>query len=171
MSMHTITIQVAFVPDETSAAMPDPALAEEVGRNVANKLTSQGYAIQPAYTGTRGGALFDVVFQTAQAIQDNKEFLMTLAGLAATIIPLYTQVRKERIDGDRGKDEQKTPPPSPITIVIDNNRTITPLPEEMESSDALLERLLQESVTTPITPQSNVSLRVSVASSSPRRRR
>jgi hypothetical protein len=146
-----ITIRLAFV--EADPQQPDPATVDALGRAAFNALRGQGYAVEPAYTGAKGiGALYDVAIQATQVAYENRELLTTLVEKATEILLVLVALRKEREKSDEGV-------PAEITITIDN-RSITLPPAEVESDQALLERLLQEHPDLPqaVTPTSQVTI-------------
>ncbi len=146
-----ITIRLAFI--EADPQQPDPAGVDALGRAAFNALRGQGYAVQPAYTGAKGiGALYDVAIQAAQVTYENRELLTTLVERATEILLVLVALRKER-----GKSDESVP--AEITITIDN-RSVTIQPEEVESDQALLERLLQEHPDLPqaVTPAGQVTI-------------
>jgi hypothetical protein len=159
--MSNKTVTLAFVSDETSH--PDPARAEEVGRDVSRRLQSQGYAIQPTATGMRGGGIYDVFMQVAQTIQDNHALLQALAELAISTATLLIMARKERTD-----QQQEEPQPLPPIVIAIDNRRIEPTAADMESSQALLARLLKEDLPATMTPQSTIAVTARVPPESSR---
>lgn len=150
INQPTITVQLEFL--DADVHRPDPARVGEVGRTVVGTLRQNGYAVQPTYTGERGGTVYEMVFHLAQTIHDNQEWLKSLAELAIPLATLWAIVRKTRTE------TEKKPVSHPhITITIDN-RSITLQEADVESEQALLERLLQEDLPTMLSPQSTVTV-------------
>ena len=73
-----IAITLEVVPEDPQNS--DPALVDAVGRDTADALRSEGYTVQPVYTGTRGGPLVETIAflsQTFAAAWANKEALIS----------------------------------------------------------------------------------------------
>ena len=88
-----ITLTLEVVPEDPLDS--DPALVDAVGRDTAGALRSEGYTVQPVYTGTRGGPLVEVITfltQTASITWANKEALIADVSffVAAYEVGLYT---------------------------------------------------------------------------------
>jgi hypothetical protein len=128
-----ITVQLAFIP--ANSQFPDPITANELARSTFNELSKRGYIILPVYTGERGGSLYDISMQIAQALYSNRELITEIVKFVTPIVTLLMIMRKERT-------EQENDPPS-VTVTIDDRSTVVQ-EADVESDQALLERLLQE---------------------------
>jgi hypothetical protein len=122
-----VTLTLKVVPEDPLNS--DPALVDAVGRDTADVLRSEGYTVQPANTGTRGGPLFEIyVFlsQTLAAAWANKEALIadvsglvTILGAAVTVVTKARQAYEKRV----GKDAAQQ---YPISFTLDINGTSVP---------------------------------------------
>ena len=81
---ESLTILLEIVPAD--ASNPDPAALGDVARDTVDSLRQAGYDVKPAYTGTRGGNVFEIIRELAQHVQDNKELLTALFGTAVPIV-------------------------------------------------------------------------------------
>jgi hypothetical protein len=127
VTSQPITLTLEVVPENPLDS--DPALVDGVGRDTADGLRSEGYIVQPAYTGTRGGPLFEIyVFlsQTFAAAWANKEALIadvsglvTILSAAASVVKKARQAYEQRV----GKD---TAQQYPISFTLDINGTSVP---------------------------------------------
>jgi hypothetical protein len=111
----------------------------------------------------RGGGIYDVFMQVAQTIQDNHALLQALAELAISTATLLIMARKERTD-----QQQEEPQPLPPIVIAIDNRRIEPTAADMESSQALLARLLKEDLPATMTPQSTIAVTARVPPESSR---
>ncbi len=83
-----ITLTLEVVPEDPQNS--DPALVDAVGRDTADALRSEGYTVQPVYTGIRGGPLVETIAflsQTLAAAWANKEALIRLTRSELVKIP------------------------------------------------------------------------------------
>ena len=158
-----LTVQFEVVPSDPRN--PDPATVGEVGREVAGVLRHEGYAVQPAYTGTRSGTVYEIGMQVIKAVHDNKELLISLAGLATPILQYLLKHREE----ETGKD----PVGEVLTITLDDSSTVKVQIADAAHDEQLLERLIlgNEALVEHITPESKIKLTVSVPARPARRRR
>src|SRR5947209_1600439 len=103
-----ITLTLEVVPEDPLDS--DPALVDAVGRDTANALRSEGYTVQPLYTGSRGGPLVEIIAflsQTLVTAWANKEVLIAdLSGLvtiltaAAAVAGKARQAYEKRVGKD-----------------------------------------------------------------------
>ena len=124
-----ITLTLEVVPEDPQNS--DPALVDAVGRDTADALRSEGYTVQPVYTGIRGGPLVETIAflsQTLAAAWANKEALIsdvsglvTILTTAATVVEKARQAYEKRV----GKD---TALQYPISFSLDINGMPVPLP-------------------------------------------
>jgi hypothetical protein len=86
----TITIKLELVPQTPKSA--DPAEVEALGREVAAALRQQGFTVKPAYTGEKGGIVYDFITALtpwAQSAMTNKEILIALFGAAKPVLEYF----------------------------------------------------------------------------------
>lgn len=168
-NLRNITIQLEFVP--ASPQNVNPADVDEVGRIIFNSLRNKGYDIQPMYTGERGGALYNIAVQIAQSIQNNKELLIALVGLAVPIVDHLLDKRRERLKEQR-KQSQFQERSFEVHLTI-NDQSITILEVYTKNEQKLLEKLLGEypNLSETVTPESKVKITTSVDAKPSRRRR
>ncbi len=115
-----ITLTLEVVPEDPLNS--DPALVDAIGRDTADALRSEGYTVQPVYTGTRGAPLVEIIAflsQTLATAWANKEILfadvsglVTILGAAATVAKKARQAYEKRV----GKD---TAQQYPISFTLD----------------------------------------------------
>jgi hypothetical protein len=135
---HTIAIGLEFV--DADPRHPDPATTGAMARRAVDALRAEGYTIQPAYTGTKGGEWFDIIRQGVQMIQDNRELLTALVSLATPIITYFFQ--------RRASQERASQPTSTLVTVnsvevVIENQPIEICVEETADVDRLVMRLVQ----------------------------
>ena len=83
-----VTLTLEVVPEDPQNS--DPALVDAVGRDTADARRSEGYTVQPVYTGTRGGPLVETIAflsQTLAAAQpDTWKQRVGISGAKAEVI-------------------------------------------------------------------------------------
>jgi hypothetical protein len=125
----TIKVQLEVVPDDQRNF--DPAELGQVARKVSEALSSEGYTIDPTYTGEKGGALFEIVQQLAHQIQTNKEILVALLSVAAPIVQYLFKVCERRLEeSEKGRRSKTEGQPINITVIVDG------APISVDASDA-----------------------------------
>jgi hypothetical protein len=122
------------------------------------ELRAEGYPIQPAYTGARGGEWFEIGRQLVQLIQENKELLSALVSLATPIVSYFF-----RRGDPQGHASQQTPTYVKVELVIDN-KTMAVSAEDAADVDRFTARLLraQPNLVQTVTPASTLHVRVYV---------
>ncbi len=136
-----ITLTLEVVPEDPQNS--DPALVDAVGRDTADALRSEGYTVQPVYTGIRGGPLVETIAflsQTLAAAWANKEALIsdvsglvTILTAAATVVSKARQAYEKRV----GKDTAQL---YPISFSLDINGTSAPFAvADVESAEDILQ--------------------------------
>ena len=137
---QSIILTLEVVPE--SQLDSDPALVDAIGRDTADALRSEGYTVQPIYTGTRGGPLIEIVAflsQTLAAAWANKEALIadvsglvTILTAAAAVVKKAQQAYEKRV----GKD---TAQQYPISFTLDINGMSVPFAvADVESAEDIL---------------------------------
>jgi hypothetical protein len=135
-----ITLTLEVVPGDPLDS--DPALVDAVGRDTAGALRSEGYTVQPVYTGTRGGPLVEIITfltQTASIAWANKEALIadvsglvTIIGAAAAVINKARQAYEKRV----GKDTARQ---YPITFTLEIDSMSIPFAvSDVESAEDIV---------------------------------
>jgi len=153
---QTITIGLEFV--DADPQHPDPATTGMAARRAVGALRAEGYPIQPAYTGARGGEWFEIGHQLVQLIQDNKELLSALVSLATPIVSYFFRHRDAQASAS-----QHTPTPVKVEVVIDG-KAIAVGSEDMGDVDRLMTRLLraQPNLVQTVTSTSTLHMRIHV---------
>jgi hypothetical protein len=122
-----ITLTLEVVPEDPQNS--DLALVDAVGRDTSDALRSEGYTVQPVYTGTRGAPLVEIIAflsQTLAAAWANKEALIAdVSGLVTILTAVTTVVEKARQAYEKrvGKD---TAQQYPISFTLDINDMSVP---------------------------------------------
>jgi hypothetical protein len=132
---RTVTLQLAFVDTEDNVG--DPTVTAIVADEIATDLARDGYSISPTKTGQRGGVFYDLILQIGQNIQDHKDLLIALLGMATPILTYLLEKQKKQTA--EGLTQQT---PDQLIIVIGDAR----LPvrhEEDTKAETLLNRLLE----------------------------
>ncbi len=135
-----ITLTLEVVPEDPLNS--DPALVDAIGRDTAGALRSEGYTVQPVYTGTRGGPFVEIIAflsQTLATAWTNKEILIadvsglvTILGAAAAVVKNARQAYEKRV----GKD---TAWQYPISFTLDINGTSVPFAvADVESAEDII---------------------------------
>jgi hypothetical protein len=169
---NTLSIQIAFV--NADEQQPDPATVGEAARQAVGDLRRQGYAVQTAYTGAKGGDVFTIAAQLGQNIVDNKELLVSLISMARPILTFLLNRHEKRLE----KEEQAAAPTQQqqqsINIFITINQATAPVESaDLDDNERLLRKLLdvQPDLIDTVTPQSTPQIEVRVPRKPPRRRR
>jgi hypothetical protein len=92
-----ITLNLKVVPQDPLNS--DPALVDAVVRDTAGALRSEGYTVQPVYTGKRGGPLVEIITfltQTASIAWANKDLIAYVSGLVTILTAAATVIKKAR---------------------------------------------------------------------------
>jgi hypothetical protein len=155
---QTIAIGLAFL--DADPQHPDPATTGAIARQAVGELQAEGYAIQPVFTGARGGEWFEIGRQLVQTIQDNKELLSALVSLATPIVSYFFRRR-----ASQGRASQQTQAPVKVEVAIDG-KPIEVGAEDTADVDRLVARLLraQPNLVQTVTPASTLHVRVHVPS-------
>lgn len=169
----------------------DPAAIGEVGRGILDEVKRDGYAVEPVYTGQRGGPdlLFEIFTQlhnAAQVVGIDMFAQRDVVGEIANLITIFVGVSPlaMKIFKAREKHEAKqavvtgTPPaqeqhPVKISVMIDGE-PITVEAANFQDAEALLELAKRFHSAHPkvnATPQSQVKIQASVPKKPQRRRR
>jgi hypothetical protein len=153
---QTIAIGLEFV--DADPQHPDPATTGAVARLAVGELRAEGYPIQPAYTGARGGEWFEIGRQLSQLIQDNKELLSALVSLATPVVGYFFRRRDSQ-----GRASKQAQPHVKVEVVIDG-KPIEVGSEDAGDVDRLVARLLraQPNMVQTVTPASTLHVRVHV---------
>ena len=124
---QNITLTLEVVPEDPLNS--DIALVDAVERDTANALRSEGYTVQPLYTGTRGSPLVEIITALSQILSTawaNKEAIIAdVSGLVAIITAATAVVGKARQAYEKrvGKD---TAQQYPISFTLDINGKLVP---------------------------------------------
>jgi hypothetical protein len=140
ITSQPITLTLEVLPEDPLNS--DPALVDAVGRDTANALRSEGYTVQPVYTGTRGSSLIEIIAFLSQTLATtwvNKEILIadvsglvTILTSAATVISKARQAYEKRV----GKD---TAQQYPISFTLDINGMSVPFAvSDVENAEDIL---------------------------------
>lgn len=94
-SNQGILIQLEVVSDDEQQA--DVADIDEVGRDLFDELTENGYTVKPASTGKKGGGpLFDILLSIPRFVHDNKDWLEGLFDCLLIAISKRTEKEKTK---------------------------------------------------------------------------
>jgi hypothetical protein len=164
---QTFTIHLAFV--DADEQQPDPATVGETARQTVDDLRSQGYTVQPAYTGAKGGELFIIA-----GLISNKELLIALIGLATPILTFLLNRHEKRLDKEEqaAASSQQAQQSTNIFITI-NQATAQVETADLDDNERLLHKLLaaQPDLIDTVTPESTPQIEVQVPPKPQRRRR
>lgn len=164
---QTVKVFLELVPEDLQN--PDPASIGAVAREIADNLRRDGYTINPAYTGQKGGNLFEVVQQLGQSIQSNKEFLTVLFGLATPIAQYLLKERDHRSEKEHTVSENQS---IKVTVAVDGASIAVETPDiESAAKLANVFRLTHPDIAVNTTIHSVVKVSGSVPQRQPRRRR
>jgi hypothetical protein len=171
----TLSIQLAFV--NADAQHPDPATVGEAARQAVGDLRSQGYTVQPAYTGAKGGDVFTIATQIGQNIVENKELLIALIGMSTPILTFLLDRHEKRLDkaeqaAASAQQQQQAQQSTNIYITI-NQATAQVETTDLDDNERLLRKLLdvQPDLIDTVTPESTPQIEVRVPPKPQRRRR
>jgi hypothetical protein len=104
-----LVIQLEIVSEEEHD--PDSADIEEVSREMVDSLRENGYVVEPAYTGTKGIPIFDIIIHVSQFIHDNQEWIAATLSTASVALQYLMKVR------DRLAEKEKAQR-SPLEITL-----------------------------------------------------
>lgn len=148
----------------------------EASRAIINAVKQDGYAIEPQYTGQRGGLdlLFEVLpyLQTAWAdIYAQKDAIGVIANLSA----IFAAVSPIALTVFKAREKQDVVPPTPVklTVMIDG-APITVEAANLKDAESALElakRFHSAHPTVKPTPQSQVKIQTRVPKKPKRGRR
>ena len=169
----------------------DPAAIGEVGRGILDEVKRDGYAVEPVYTGQRGGPdlLFEIFTQlhhAAQVVGTDVFAQRDVVGELANLMTIFVSVSPlaMKIFQAREKHEAKqavitgTPPvqdqhPVKLSMVI-NEIPIRVEADNLKDAEAMFELAKKTALAHPnmhATPQSQVKLKVAVPKKAQRKRR
>lgn len=174
LNRFKITLEV--IPDDPHNA--DPALVDAVGRKAADALRTDGYIIEPVYTGQRGGGfLVDVLMPILATAWAQKEVILADGSALVTLftpviaIAKYLHVAHEQC---KGKDAAQQSPIK-IAVEIDGAAILIEAPdlENAEAAMKLAQRFCRQhpTIASQVTNQSNAKLTASVSKRPPYKRR
>lgn len=159
-------IRLTFV--DADPASPDPAARSEAAGAAVEALRAAGHTVAPAYTGEKGGTVFEVVRELALTVYENKELITALAVLAQPIVAHLIKQREERAA------TSEAPPSAPpaITVVIGQATTTIPLDRSLSDVELIAQLLaIEPQLPGPVTPATPIQITVQVPPTPPRRRR
>ncbi len=124
---QTITLTLEVVTEDPLNSYP--ALVDAVGRDTASALRSEGYTVQPLYTGTRGSPLIEIIAFLSQALATawtNKDIIIAdISGLIAILTGAAAVVGKARQAYEK-RVGKETSQQYPISFTLDINGTSVP---------------------------------------------
>ncbi len=163
---QNLHLQFELVPATEHA---DPATVGEVARDVADMLRKDVYIVEPAYTGTRGGTVFEIVLEFAQNAWDNKELLIVLFGVAKPI----AECLKERLNPSNTPEPMQIPAQSSkITIAVDGAQITVEAPDAVTAAELAQQfQHAHPAIAAKVTPQSTITVTGHVPPKSRSRRR
>lgn len=164
---QSLTVHLTIV--DADPTHPDPTAITHVAGGTADALRQAGVSVTPRYTGTRGGAAFEIIQQVADTLAANKDLLIALANLATPMVTFLLAQHRDR--QQRQQSEDTSAAPTVIIKVGSAEQAITV--EKQLSEDELLQQLLamEPQLTAPVTPDTPIQIEVSVPPPPPRRRR
>lgn len=159
----SLTFQIEMF--DADPERPDPASVSAFADAALADLQAQGFALQPCYTGTLGGGVYELMRLLAEGAAANKEIVLALiTGVAAPIAGALA-----------GRLKQQTAPtpdaPGPsVTVIVEGAEATVSEPDL--TPDALLRRLLAADPTLAqkISPRTKPIVRVRVPHRGRRRR-
>ena len=134
-STQNSTVIFEVLPEEEQPV--DVADIDAVGQELVDELRKNHYSVDPAYTGKKGGPVYDILFQISQFIHDNKETLLAMFDSIALILQCLLIVRDRKIEREK---ERRAP--LQFTLEIDG-KPITITAHNAESGVKLLESFQQ----------------------------
>jgi hypothetical protein len=134
-STQNIPLRFEVLPEEGQPV--DIADIDEVGQELVDELRKNHYSVDPAYTGKKGGPVYDILFQIPQFIHDNKETLLAMFDSITLTLQCLLVVRDRRVE--REKEHRA---PLQFTLEIDG-KPITITAHNAESGVKLLESFQQ----------------------------
>jgi hypothetical protein len=134
-SMQNNTIRFEVLPEEGQAV--DIADIDDVGQDLVNELRKKHYSVDPAYTGKKGGPVYDILIQIPQFIHDNREILLAMFDTISLTLQCLLLARDRR--AEREKERRA---PLEFTLEV-NGKPITITAHNAESGVKLLESFQQ----------------------------
>ncbi len=173
-----ITLTLEVVPEDPGSS--DLALVDAVERDTTNALRSEGYTVQPLYTGTRGSPLVEIILFLSQVLATawaNKEAIIAdVSGLVAILTAAATVVGKARQAYEKrvGKDTARQ---YPISFTLDiNGRSVPFAVADATSAEDIFQMAQRLQASHPalknVDPsQSKAGVKASIPKQPPRKRR
>lgn len=163
IELQSFTMHLAFV--NADDRQPDPATVGEEARQSITALREQGYTVQPAYTGAKGGDVFTIAAQIGQSIVDNKELLISLISVATPILTFLLNRHEKRLDKD-DRSVMSQQQEQSIDIYISINQAIVQVDTaDLDDNERLLRKLLavQPDLIDTVTPETRPEIEVRVS--------
>jgi hypothetical protein len=167
-------LQLHVIPEY--AEDTNPALLDEISRELVDNFRSRGYRVQPVYTAEKSGGVFDVVVQLGQNIIAHKELLIALIGMAKPALEYLFDKWKAEDETDAEPSEvqpetegDSSPQPNTairVSLVI-NEASMTIESSDIESAEDIIKLATRFQAAYPeaasnLTPQSQAQLRITM---------
>ena len=134
--MQTIAMRFEVIPEEMQQL--DISDIDEVGQELIDELRNNGYSVNPAYTGKKGGPVYDILLQIPQFLHDNRELLLAIFDSIALTLHCVLLVRDRRTEREK---ERRAPleftlelDGKPITITVHNAESGVKLLESFQKA-------------------------------------
>ncbi len=162
-----LTIELEFVPADER--LPDPATESDVALSAVDALRREGYTVQSAYTGAKGGELFEVFRHLGTGFQDHETLVRALLQVVRILAGHVSRHRDKLMTPTQGDDE---PDIVRIDITIDG-ASISVRAADAETAAQLADRFrtAQPQVVAQLRPQSSVKVKALVKANPPHPRR
>jgi hypothetical protein len=174
-SSSNFTIALEIVPEDPQQAYP--ALVDAIGRDTVNMLRNEGYALEPVYTGQRGGFLVDVIVPFLNTLWTQKDTILADGGALVTIFTPVVLIAKHLQEVHKKRAEKSNVQQSHIKLAteIDGAPFFIEAPdlETTEAAMSLARRFQAQhpTVAAKVTNRSNVKIKASVPRRQPKKRR
>src|SRR5260221_3412810 len=98
-SIDTLAVRFEIIPEELQQL--DIADLDEVGQELVDELRKNQFSVNPAYTGKKGGPVYDILLQIPQFIHDNREVLLAIFDSIALTLHCLLLVRDRRVEREK----------------------------------------------------------------------
>ena len=174
-SSNRSSITLELVPEDPRDA--DPALIDAVGRDTADALRTEGYAVEPLYTTHRGGFFVDVIIPFLNVIWTNKDVILADGSALVTILTPIVLIARSLYKAHEKRVGKEASQQSSIKITAEiDGVPISIEATDLGTADAALKLAQRFQTQHPaaaakVTPRSNIKVKGTVPKRQQRKRR
>lgn len=133
---ETIVIQLEVISEDEQ--QPDIADIEEISREIVDYLRSNGYEVEPGYSGTKGIPGFEIVMDIYSSIHSHEALVAAALSFASSSLQCIIKVCDWRVQ----KEKKLRQTPYEVSLEV-NGKSLTITAPDVESATKLVERFQQ----------------------------